>query len=147
MVGSVPLNSDVKYLHDQGVTAVVNMCWEYAGPVDSYKGCGIEQLHLPTLDIAEPHVSDMVKASEFIKRTVTNNTGGKKGKVFIHCKGGRGRAVTAALCYLISTKEFKSVDDAFAVVKKARDVSASVVSTSSVVVAFAKLHSVAAISE
>lgn len=32
-----------------------------------------------------------------------DSSGCKQNKVFIHCKAGRGRAATVALCYLIST--------------------------------------------
>lgn len=45
-------------LHKLGVRGVVNMCYEYPGPISSYKKLGIKQLHLATVDHTEPSVEN-----------------------------------------------------------------------------------------
>ena len=49
-VSGAVLAFHVAELRDKGVTGVVNLCDEYAGPVDAYKSAGITQLHLPVVD-------------------------------------------------------------------------------------------------
>ena len=49
-----------------GVTGVVNMCYEYSGPKNSYSSLGIKQLHIPVVDHYEPSVDDLLAATEFI---------------------------------------------------------------------------------
>lgn len=83
-VGSVPLPSDIKYLNNCGVGAVVNMCREYAGPLNEYEKCGIEQIHLPTPDISEPSFTDIIKGVNFMSSFKLRNP---NKKVFVHCKG------------------------------------------------------------
>jgi atypical dual specificity phosphatase len=86
-----------------GVTGVVNMCYEYDGPLDDYKKLGIEQLHLPTVDHTEPTPETLIDAVAFIKSHQ------KKGeKVYVHCKAGHGRAASVALCWLINEHPDKS---------------------------------------
>ena len=109
-VGSLPLNHlDVQSLAAANVGAVINMCREHGGVLDSYKACDIQQLHLPTPDCSEPRIEDVLQAVRFIHdkcNAWTNSVNGAGDsnpprRVFIHCKGGRGRAVTIALCYLL----------------------------------------------
>jgi atypical dual specificity phosphatase len=79
-----------------GVQAVVNTCEEYAGPVDEYLQHGIEQLHIPTTDFTHPRIEDVERAVEFIQEHV------QRGQtVYIHCKAGRARSATVAMCWLI----------------------------------------------
>ena len=93
----MPLPSDVAYLNSQKVRAVVNMCREYEGPLELYKKHDIEQLHCPTADLCEPSIEHLQQAVAFIQ----SHTSAQR-RVVVHCKGGRGRAVAVALCYLIS---------------------------------------------
>lgn len=61
-MGSMPLNVDVKYLKNvENVGLVVNMCREYAGPVDEYAKLGILQVRLPTPDVCEPSYMDILR--------------------------------------------------------------------------------------
>ena len=103
VVGSIPLlNSDVDLMAEKGVTVVINMCREFKGLVDRYKKHGIEQLHLPTPDLSEPDLKDLVRGIDFLKRHAeVCKAKNRKGKVFIHCKAGRGRASIMALSWLI----------------------------------------------
>lgn len=121
------------------------MCLEYSGPIKEYENYGIKQLHLPTLDIHEPTLNDMKKAIDFIEDitscstpTSTSIDSNEIKKInpiiLIHCKGGRGRAVTTCLCYFIS--KGYSISDGFNLIKSCRDVASEAVMYSSVVKSF-----------
>lgn len=98
VLGALPFRRDVKRLKELGVTAVVNTCLEYPGPVDEYRACGLEQFHMPTVDFTHPNYEDVVNAVEFIERQVRQN-----GKVYVHCKAGRARSATVVMCWLIKS--------------------------------------------
>ena len=82
-------------LHALGVRAVVNLCAEYAGPVEAYERLGVEQLRLPTVDHVEPSVADLRAAVDFIRRA------SRRGKVLVHCKAGHGRSAAVAYAWLL----------------------------------------------
>mmetsp|Transcript_12069 Transcript_12069/g.24657 ORF Transcript_12069/g.24657 Transcript_12069/m.24657 type:complete len:311 (+) Transcript_12069:89-1021(+) len=97
--GSMPFPSDVKTLVEEyDVVAVVNMCDEYGGPTKEYEKYGVEQLWLRTVDTTVPLPSDLRRGAEFIRKVKTNN---KSGRIFVHCKGGIGRASTMSLAHYI----------------------------------------------
>lgn len=121
------------------------MCLEYSGPIKEYEHYGIKQLHLPTLDIHEPTLLDMKQAIKFINDILETSSKNNLNLtsnpnlnpiVLIHCKGGRGRAVTTCLCYLIS--KGYSISDGFNKIKLCRDVASDAVMYSSVVKSFEK---------
>lgn len=98
IIGSQPSFWDVNNLMELGVKAVVNMCEEYSGPVETYKQRGIIQLRLPTTDHSEPTIDSIHKAIEFIEKHK------KLGhKVFVHCRAGRGRSGAITFCWLVKT--------------------------------------------
>lgn len=101
---------DVETLANNHVVAVVNICRESAGPLQFYERKGISQLRIPTPDFAEPKYDDVIRAVKFIHNSLRKSVDAKEvdekepvrlDRVFIHCKGGRGRAITVALCYLL----------------------------------------------
>jgi len=96
LVGAYPFVSDVRRLHDAGVRAVVNTCEEYRGPVIEYKRMGIEQFSIPTTDFTHPRLADVQAAVEFVESHVQHGD-----VVYIHCKAGRARSATVALCWLV----------------------------------------------
>lgn len=96
IVGAFPFGRDVVAMHQDGVRAVVNTCEEYSGPVKQYAQHGIEQLHIPTTDFTHPRIEDVEQAVEFVQEHA------RRGEtVYIHCKAGRARSATVALCWLI----------------------------------------------
>jgi len=104
IVGAYPFARDVPRLSAEGVRAVVNTCAEYPGPIAEYQGAGIEQLHIPTTDFTHPRLQDVVAAVEFIERhTRQGHT------VYVHCKAGRARSATVALCWLIKYRGLSPV--------------------------------------
>lgn len=96
IVGAYPFKRDVEPLYNQGVRAVVNTCEEYVGPVSEYNRLGIEQLRIPTTDFTHPRLRDVTNAVEFIQSYVEQGH-----KVYIHCKAGRARSATVAICWLV----------------------------------------------
>lgn len=82
-----------------GVKAVVNTCEEYGGPVAQYQQHGIEQFRMPTVDFTHPSLEDVTNAVEFVEENVLNNK-----VVYIHCKAGRARSATVAMCWLMKAK-------------------------------------------
>jgi atypical dual specificity phosphatase len=53
---SQQLTQALRYIQVRGV---VNLCQEYAGPVDKYKKLGMKHLRLPTVDHFEPSTDDL----------------------------------------------------------------------------------------
>lgn len=96
IIGAMPFARDVEQLAADGVSAVVNTCEEYEGPVAEYKKHGIEQMRMPTIDFTHPKFEDVSRAVEFMDAQVA---AGKK--IYVHCKAGRARSATVVLCWLI----------------------------------------------
>ncbi|MGI9515812.1 MAG: phosphatidylglycerophosphatase and protein-tyrosine phosphatase 1 family protein [Pirellulaceae bacterium] len=96
IVGAMPFEKDVPKLAEAGVTCVVNTCAEYEGPQEAYEKYGIKQLHVPTVDFTHPSLENVQKAVDFIEQ---ETAGG--GTAYVHCKAGRARSATVALCWLI----------------------------------------------
>ena len=96
IVGAFPFAKDVPGLAKEGIRAVVNTCEEYGGPIAAYELAGIEQLHIPTTDFTPPLLKDVEKAVEFVIKNVDDGHA-----VYIHCKAGRARSATVAICYLM----------------------------------------------
>ena len=105
-VGAYPFAGDVASMRGEGVRAVVNTCEEYKGPVEQYRKHGIEQLHIPTTDFTHPKLSDVEAAVEFIQKYKLQNDA-----VYIHCKAGRARSATVAICWLMKYRGM-SVEEA-----------------------------------
>ena len=106
IVGAYPFAGDVARLRAEGVRAVVNTCEEYRGPLGQYDSHGIEQLHVPTTDFTHPALSDVESAVEFIQKYKLQND-----SVYIHCKAGRARSATVAMCWLIKYRNM-SIEEA-----------------------------------
>ena len=96
IVGAYPFARDVPAMHKAGVKAVVNTCEEYAGPTGQYSKHEIEQLRIPTTDFTHPKLEDVQKAVEFVEKHAA-----QERTVYIHCKAGRARSATIAMCWLM----------------------------------------------
>jgi atypical dual specificity phosphatase len=97
LLGALPFEQHVPLLKGLGITAVINTCREYRGPVHAYAAAGMEQLRLPTTDFTPPTLDDIRRGVEFIQQHVRAGH-----KVYVHCKAGRGRSATVVLCYLLT---------------------------------------------
>ncbi len=99
IVGAMPLASDVARMKDAGVVAVVNTCQEYPGPIDEYEKAGITQLRVETIDFTHPSLESVEAAVEFMNQQLVNG-----GKIYVHCKAGRARSATVAICWLMANR-------------------------------------------
>tara|TARA_R110002049_G_scaffold27321_2_gene94193 strand:- start:375139 stop:375624 length:486 start_codon:yes stop_codon:yes gene_type:complete len=100
IVGAYPFAGDIADLAKEGVRAVVNTCEEYIGPQSEYEEYGIEQLRIPTTDFTHPKLSDVQKAVDFVQEHAS-----KGETVYIHCKAGRARSATIAICWLMKYRD------------------------------------------
>jgi len=114
LIGALPFWCDAKRLSREGVTGVVNMCVEYKGPQQSYARLDIDQLWLPTTDFTPPELADIERGVAFISKHIDDG-----GKVYVHCKAGRGRSATVVVCWLIREKGF-SPEEAAAFLSRCR---------------------------
>lgn len=96
IVGARPFTRDVETLSSIGVRAVVNTCEEYGGPVQEYGRYGIVQLHIPTIDFTNPTIENIRRGVDFVQEHIEQGD-----VVYIHCKAGRARSATIAICWLI----------------------------------------------
>ena len=96
IVGAYPFSFLVPEMYADGVRAVVNTCEEYEGPIAAYQRYGIEQLRVPTTDFTHPKLADVQLAVEFTEQHVQAGD-----TVYIHCKAGRARSATVAICWLM----------------------------------------------
>ena len=105
LVGALPFARIVPALADEGVCAVVNTCEEYAGPTAAYAVAGINQLRLPTVDFTPPSLASVQRGVDYIQQHV-----GAGKTVYVHCKAGRGRSATVALCWLVAHRGMTPVE-------------------------------------
>lgn len=96
IVGARPFRRDALRLHSIGVRAVLNTCEEYLGPVGEYERLGITQLRVPTTDFIHPTLADVQAGVTFIQQHIEQGN-----VVYVHCKAGRARSATIALCWLV----------------------------------------------
>ena len=82
-------------LEQEGITGVVNMRVEFD---DAAHGLTLAHYcHLPTVDDDQPAPAHLQQGVDFIQSVLDAG-----GKVYIHCKGGIGRAPTMAAAYFVS---------------------------------------------
>lgn len=105
IVGAFPFARDVSKMAEEGVQAVVNTCEEYHGPVEQYQKFGIEQFRMPTIDFTHPDFDDVCRAVDFIDANVA-----QEKTVYIHCKAGRARSATVAVCWLMKSKQISAAE-------------------------------------
>lgn len=96
-MGGRPLAVHVPMLESHGVRLVVNMTEECIGPARAYEKAGIKEVRLPTTDTFPPSLEDLRLGCALVQEHW--DAGG--GRVYVHCKGGRGRASCMALCLLV----------------------------------------------
>ncbi len=103
ILGALPFARDVPAMAELGVRGVVNTCEEYVGPTKAYARFGIEQHHMPTIDFTHPKFQDVCQAVEFIEQHAA-----KSQSIYIHCKAGRARSATVAMCWLIKSQQISA---------------------------------------
>ena len=105
ILGCAPMNilGHPDQLYNLGVRGVINMCYEYPGPIHRYATLGIKQLYLPTVDHYEPSLESMNAAVAFIEEHKARGE-----KVYVHCKAAHGRAASIAVCWMMKQNPGKT---------------------------------------
>ncbi len=94
-----------------GIDACINMRAEFD---DRAHGLALKHYcYLPTIDDEAPSLRHLAEGVAFIKEVLS-----KDGKVYIHCAGGVGRAVTMAAAFFVATGA--SIDEALSLIKGGR---------------------------
>ena len=114
ILGAYPIASDIIELKKKGLTGVINMCKECTGPVECYTKEEIETLHLATVDFEPPTFEACLQGVAFLEKHAQQG-----GRVYVHCKAGRGRSATIVLCWLMK-KEGISPEEGQALLLKKR---------------------------
>lgn len=114
ILGALPATWHVPQLAALGVRRVINLCNEYLGPTDSYRRFKIEQLRLPTVDFTAPTIDAVNQAVRAMQQAQAADE-----TVYLHCKAGRGRSATVAVCWLIQSQNI-SAEEAEARLRRIR---------------------------
>lgn len=96
IVGAYPRPADLAALHAGGVTDVINLCEELPPQVERLRAHGMRSHHLPLLDRRAPPVETVQAALEIIEAAASSG-----GRTYVHCRAGKGRGPTVALCHLM----------------------------------------------
>lgn len=101
LLGAAPFDflGKVDELHELGISASINMCDEWCGPLNKYASLGWEQLWLRCVDHEEPTLQQLHQAVDFIHTHRAQGNG-----VYIHCKAGHGRAAAVAFAWLVVSR-------------------------------------------
>lgn len=110
-VGPQYKSAGLAWLEQEGIDAVINMRIEFD---NAEHGLVPEHyLHLPTVDDDAPTMEHLAQGVAFCEQIIANG-----GKVYIHCKGGIGRAPTMAAAYFIS--QGMTRDEALQLIRQSR---------------------------
>jgi protein-tyrosine phosphatase len=98
-------------LESLGIRASLNLRDEFD---DRAYGLNLEQhCYLPTLDNHAPTMHQLEQGNQFIQQILAQS-----GKVYIHCRGGIGRAPTMTAAYLLQTG--LTLEEAIRLIKETR---------------------------
>lgn len=100
-----------QWIEQEGITACVNLRSEFDDAAHNLKLD--KYCYLPTIDDDAPSLEAIEQGVKFIQQVL--NSG---GKVYIHCRGGVGRAPTMCAAYLIS--QGMKMDEALGLIRKTR---------------------------
>ena len=105
-LGQAPLlHSQLRELETLNVQGIVNLCDEYKGLHHVYRKKGISLLWLKTVAHHEPTVEAMRTAVSFIEHHRKRG-----GRVYIHCRSGRGRSAAIAMGWLMQVKRMRPLE-------------------------------------
>ncbi len=101
--GSMPFPSDIATLAAEpyNVGLIINMCREYNGATHEMRTHGIVQCYLPHQDTTAVSYKSLVTGCAYIRQFRKHNP---NKRVFVHCKGGIGRASTMTLAHFVKNE-------------------------------------------
>jgi hypothetical protein len=94
-LGKTVLSRHVPSLAQLGITRVLNLQDEYAGPVEAYRQHGIVQKWVPVVDHMEPSPEQLHEAVAFLETALREGR-----RVYVHCQGGHGRSAAVVFAHL-----------------------------------------------
>lgn len=97
VLGALPVGR-AQTLKDMGVGLVVNTCEEWDGNADEYARLGIRQIRAETVDYTPPELADVEQVVFAMQQYLKDHP---DGKIYCHCKAGRGRSATVLVCYYV----------------------------------------------
>ncbi|KAI8916975.1 protein-tyrosine phosphatase-like protein [Powellomyces hirtus] len=115
ILGALPDPRIIKILRDQEqLGGVINMCAEHPGEAQLCRSLNVPYLRLKTRDYTVPEFETIVNGVQWIEKLADQHLTAKLVptadqqkplpqplSVYIHCKAGRGRSATIALCWLL----------------------------------------------
>ena len=111
-LGAALPSGEYPRLREAGITHVVDLREESDSDRAHLRNLGIEQSHVPVPDHGPPTIEQLVEITALVDKTEADTC------LYIHCKGGFGRAATMAAGLLVA--KGSPVDDAIDQVRKAR---------------------------
>jgi len=136
ILGALPWYQTVPALYKEGVRGVINTCEEYAGPLSTYDQYGIKQLYIPVTDFTSPTAEQIEQAVSFIEKFANRGE-----SVFLHCKAGKGRSTTVAICYLMKAHNI-TAQQALRIIIQCRPQVSKYVWRRPCVIEFARRHNI-----
>jgi len=136
ILGALPWHSTIPLLYKEGVRGVVNTCEEYEGPTSTYNQYSIKQLHIGITDFTSPTSQQIDQAIAFIEKYVDRGE-----SVYLHCKAGKGRSTTIAVCYLMKAHNI-SAQQALKMIIQCRPQVSKYVWRRPCVIEFARRHNI-----
>lgn len=104
--------SNYQRLQEAGVTHVVDLREQSDSDRVRLQALGIEQRHVPVPDNGPPSMAQLVDVTALVEKN------GADACLYVHCKGGFGRAATMAAALLVA--KGAPVDEAIDQVRTAR---------------------------
>ncbi|KAG9322642.1 hypothetical protein KVV02_002371 [Mortierella alpina] len=114
ILGALP--SEHQLVHMQRydkVQYIINMCAEFPGHSGTMSRLGLIQCWIPTRDFHTPSVDSIWRGVQFIEKFETGCSAlpqSERGTIYLHCKAGRGRSATVALCWLVYTYSLTTIE-------------------------------------
>ncbi len=95
--GYAPMSyAELDSIREQGITAIVNLCGEFADLHEIEENSGFEVYYLPIPDESAPDLGAMEQALEWLDEAIY-----LKKKVLVHCRHGHGRTGTFLSAYML----------------------------------------------
>ena len=110
-IGAKLTEREAQKARQQGVTAALDLTCEFS---ENKTFLGLIYRNMPILDLTELNAPQLREAADFISQQSTS------GVVYVHCKAGYSRSAAAVGAFLLASNRAKTVDECFALMRRAR---------------------------